>query len=49
MLSLDVNSVSLEALDALRKLTKEVTLPLQTDNRSGYISQEFKMILFRRE
>ena len=45
MLSMDGNSVSLAALDALSTVAEEVKPLIQTDNGSGYISHEFKLVL----
>ena len=45
MSSMDGNSVSLEAERALSKLDGEKKPIIQTDNGSGYISHEFKIVL----
>jgi transposase InsO family protein len=45
MTSMDGNSVSLSAERALSKLDTGKKPIIQTDNGSGYISQEFKMVL----
>jgi len=45
MLSMDGNSISLAALDALNSLENGVKPLIQTDNGSGYISHEFKLVL----
>jgi len=45
MTSLDGNSVSLAAERALSTLDSEQKPIIQTDNGSGYISREFKMVL----
>lgn len=45
MLSMDGNSVSLAAQEALERLPEEAKPIIQTDNGSGYISHEFKMVL----
>jgi transposase InsO family protein len=45
MTSMDGNSVSLAAERAISKLNGEKTPIIQTDNGSGYISHEFKMVL----
>ena len=45
MTSMDGNSVSLAAEKAISKLYGEKNPIIQTDNGSGYISHEFKMVL----
>lgn len=45
MPSMDGNSVSLAAAEALSKLDGGRRPEIQTDNGSGYISREFKMVL----
>lgn len=45
MVSMDGNSVSLAAERALNKLDNGQTPVIQTDNGSGYISREFKVVL----
>ena len=45
MTSMDGNSVSLAAEKAISKLDSEKSPIIQTDNGSGYISHEFKMVL----
>ncbi len=45
MLSMDGNSVSLAALDALSTLENGEKPLIQTDNGSGYVSHEFKLVL----
>jgi len=48
MTSLDGNAVSLAAERALSKLDSEQKPVIQTDNGSGYISREFKVVLSRK-
>lgn len=43
--SMDGNSVALAAADALSKLRDGKRPDIQTDNGSGYVSREFKMVL----
>jgi putative transposase len=45
MPSMDGNSVALAAADALSKLDGGRRPDIQTDNGSGYVSREFKMVL----
>ena len=45
MTSMDGNSVSLSAEKAISKLNSEKMPIIQTDNGSGYISHEFKIVL----
>jgi len=45
MLSMDGNSVSLAALDAFSTVADDAKPEIQTDNGSGYISHEFKLVL----
>ena len=45
MLGLDAETLSLEAQRAVEKLTEGRKPVIQTDNGSGYVSQEFKKVL----